>query len=160
MALMARHFIIIAEIIQSIGVMIGVALTVGGIFQLKKYGEMRSMMSHQMTLAGPLMMIVAGSALLSLPTFIRLSLLTFLGQDSPLQLSPGSSYSADITPFIIFVRVIGVGSFIRGIVLLSGTGHQGGQPGTTGKALTHIFAGILAVHVLGTYELLKNIFGF
>lgn len=153
---LTSNFVILSEIIQTVAVIIGVVLTIGGVFQLKKYGEMRSMMSHQMTLAGPLMMVVAGSALLSLPTIIRMTSLSLLGQDNPMSLPLESTY--DIGPLLMFVRVIGVGSFVRGVVLLSRSGHQQGQQGTTGKAFIHIIAGVLAVHVVGTYDLLVNTF--
>ena len=156
MSQLTSNFVILSEIIQSIAVIIGVVLTVGGIFQLKKHGEGRSMMSQQTSLAGPLMMIIAGAALLSLPSIIRMASLAFLGLNNPMALDPSSDY--DIGPLLTFVRVIGVGSFVRGIVLLSRSGHQQGQQGTTGKAFIHIIAGVLAVHVVGTYDLLVNTF--
>lgn len=155
---MAQHFIIIGEIIQSCAVMIGIVLLVGAIFQLKKYGEMRSMMSGQMSLSGPLMMFVAASALLSLPFFINASLLAFEGYTNPMSLSSDIATDWPIEPILIFVRVVGVASFVRGLVLLSRSGQHQGQPGNTGKAIIHMIAGVLCIHVIGSYELLKNIF--
>ncbi len=112
-------------------------------------------MSHQLSLAGPLMMFVAGSLLLALPTFIKFSLLTFMGSDNPMSLYVAGY---NVNPLLVFVRIVGIGSFVRGIVLLSRSGHQQGQQGTLGKALIHMGAGILCIHVVGTYQLLTSIF--
>ena len=43
---------IIADIMQTLAVLIGLTLFVGGMFQLKRYGEMRTMMSSQMSISG------------------------------------------------------------------------------------------------------------
>lgn len=147
----------ISVIIQIISVMIGVVMLVGAIFQLKKYGETRSMMSQQHTLAGPLMMLVASAGLLSLPVFIDMTMMTLVGSDSPLPYQFG--YGSEMNVVIVFIRVIGVGSFVRGLVLLSRTGSQShGQPGTTGKAIIHMIAGVMCIHILGMVQLLENIF--
>ena len=159
--ILTQNFQIIADILETVAVIMGVGLTLGGIFQLKKYGESRTMMSGQHSIAGPLMMLLAGAMLMILPTFIGSALLAFWGTASPLSV-PGatsSSYGALETPIVIFVRVVGVGSFIRGIVLLSRTGGQQAQHGTLGKAIIHIFGGILCVHIIGTMDLLKQLLG-
>ena len=128
--LLTQHFIIIAQILEMVAVVMGAAMMVGAFFQLKRYGEMRSMMSHQMSIAGPLAMLLAGSLLLSLPTFMKFSLLAFMGSANPMSLSPVTGY--DITPLLVFVRVVGIGSFMRGLVLLSRAGHQQGDGGHRG----------------------------
>ena len=153
---MVRHIEMIGSILQTVAVLIGVVLVAGAIFQFKKYGESRTMMSGQHSLAGPLMMMVAGSALLSLPLVIKMTLLAFMGSASPLSYETYAGYS--IEPAIVFIRVVGIGSFIRGIVLLSRTGHQQGQPGNVTKALIHILAGALCIHVIGTYDLVYETF--
>ena len=160
-ALLTQNFTTIASILQIVAVLMGVGLVLGGIFQFKKYGEMRTQMSAQMSAAGPLMMLVAGAMLLTLPTFIGTALLAVWGDANPLSYSAGSTGIDALMPAIlVFVRVIGVGSFIRGIVLLSRSGdHQRNQPGMTGKALIHILAGVLLIHIVGTMELLKDILG-
>lgn len=44
----------ISEILNVVAIVMGIALVLGGIFQLKRYGEMRTQMSQQMSLFGPL----------------------------------------------------------------------------------------------------------
>ena len=160
-ALLTQNFTTMASILQIVAVMIGVSLMLGGLFQFKKYGEMRTQMSSQMSVAGPLMMIVAGTLLLSLPTFISTALLAVWGDASPLAYNAGSTGIDALMPAIlVFVRVVGIGSFIRGIVLLSRSGdHQRSQPGMLGKALIHILAGVLLIHIVGTMDLLEDILG-
>ncbi len=160
-ALLISNFTIISKVMLAVSILMGIALFAGGMFQLKRYGEMRTMMSHQMTLAKPMMLILAGVSLIALPWFIPLGLMSFWSSASPLQYQGGpEGYDAYIPPVLVFVRVIGIGAFMRGLVLLARSGGQGGQPGTTGRALMHLFGGILAVHILGSVHLLEQIMGW
>lgn len=155
--ILSRHFETIAQIIQIVAVLLGVVLLVGSLFQFKRYGEMRTFMSQQMTMAGPLGMLLASACLLSLPTFLGTSLLALWGDTSPLQYTGGTSGLGQLMPpILIFVRIVGLISIIRGVLLLSRAGHQG-QPGTLGKAFTHIIAGVMCMHILGVTGLLENI---
>lgn len=159
-ALLTQNFQIISIIIENIAIIMGVGFTLAGLFQLKKYGESRTMMSQQHSIAGPLLMLLAGAMLLILPTFVGSMLLAFWGTSSPLSYSGGpAGYSSLVPPVLMFVRIIGVIAFIRGIVLLARSGGQQSQQGTFGKAMIHIFAGILCVHILGTMDLLEQLLG-
>lgn len=158
-SVLTTNFNIIAEIMTSIALLMGVGFTLAGLFQLKKHAEQRSMMASH-SISGPLILFVCGAALCVLPTFMGTALLTFWGTSTPLSYQGGpSGYGALIPPILMFVRIVGIGAFIRGIVLLSKTGAQQSQPGSFGKALVHLLAGILLVHILGTIELLGNILG-
>lgn len=159
--LLIRHFETLGEILQSIATLLGVVMTIGGLFQLKKYGETRTMMSSQQSASGPLMLLLSGGILLTLPSFIGTALLTFWGNSiSPMHYPDSTGGYASLLPAILmFVRLIGVGSFIRGVVLLSrSAGHQS-QPGTLAKAIIHIMGGILCLHIGATLSLLSNILG-
>lgn len=159
-ALLTQHFQTIATIMENISIIMGVLFVLLALFKFKKHGESRTMMSQQHTMAEPLLMLIAGTMLLVLPTFLGSMLLAFWGTASPLGYPGGSTgYSSLIKPIILFVRIVGVAAFIRGIVLLSRSGGQQSQHGTFGKAMIHIFAGILCVHILGTVELLEQILG-
>lgn len=150
----------IGDIIGTVALIMGIGIFLTGIFQMKKHGESRTMMSGQHTIAGPLMMLLAGAMLMALPTVIDSALLAFWGTSSPLAPPQApAGYSGLETPILMFVRIIGVGSFIRGIVLLSRSGSHQGQPGTLGKALIHMFAGVLCVHIVGTLDLIDSILG-
>ena len=56
------------------------------------------------------------------------------------------------------MRVIGAISFIRGWVILTRVSKHA-QPGTFGKGLTHVIAGILAINIYETWEILMNTLG-
>ena len=154
------NFIIMSYILQKAAVFIGVFLTFAGIMQFKKYGEQRSMMSSQMSAAGPALLVICGAALMILPSVLGAALIAVWGTNSPLQYQGGpTGYRAIVPAIIILVRVVGVGSFIRGVVMLSKTGGQQSQPGTVGKAFMHILAGVMCIHILGTVGVLENILG-
>ena len=156
---MMHNFGILADIVQALSIIMGVGLVMGGFFTLKRYGEMRTFMSHQMTLAWPLLKIVAGAMLLVLPVLIGTGLLAFFSTTSPLAyVNDGSGWDQFAQAVLMFVRVIGICSCIRGVVLFSRTGIVGGPPGTMGKALIHFVGGLMLVHIIGTGNLLKEIF--
>lgn len=160
-SILMQNFGTLGEILESISIILGLSITLGGIFQFKKYGETRTMMSAQHSAAGPLAMVIAGGALLTLPSFIGSALLTFWGNNiSPLNYSDSiGGYAALLPAILMFVRLIGVGSFIRGLVLLSRAGGHQAQPGTLAKAIIHIVGGILCLHVGATLNLLADILG-
>lgn len=158
-SVLTQNFLIISDVLESVSVLLGVGLTFGGLMQLKKHGEQRSMMSSQHGLAGPLMMLVCGAMLLILPKFLGAVLIGFWGSQNDMcyDCGGGGTYEGMIQAIIILVRVIGVGSFIRGVFLLSRMGGQHSQPGHTGKALMHILAGVLCIHIVNTIQLLKEL---
>lgn len=161
-AVMLNHIGTIAIILNSISIMAGIGLVLSSLFMLKRYGEMRTMMSHQMTLMQPMAMMAGGILLLMLPTTLSTSLLAFwgTGNTSPLAYSGSTTHDLDVYIPVIdaFVRLIGVGAIIRAAFLLSRTGGQGGQPGTMSKGMLHLFGGILCLHIVGTARLVKYIF--
>lgn len=145
-------------IVQDIAILMGLAFLVGGLFKMKRYGEARTFMSQQVTLAKPLASLIVGTALLCVPVATNTILAAFWGSANPLPfpqlVGPGDMMAKSI---IMLVRFIGLLGLIRGIVLFSRVGGEQSQPGTAGKALLHIFGGILCLHVLNTYYLLKYI---
>ena len=162
-AILTDNLNIIADIMQTLSILIGLGLFVGGMFHLKKYGEMRTMMSSQMSMSGPLMMLISGVAMLCSPLLMGSVLVSFWGtggiSDLPYDGDTSSGWSQYVQPVLILVRIIGVFSMMRGFVMASKTGGQT-QQGTVGKAVIHIFAGVLCVHIMGTVKLIESILGF
>ncbi len=158
-AVIMNNFDTIGSIIETTCIIMGIFLVLSSFFGLKRYGEQRTMMSQQMSLAGPGMMLVAGVMLLILPTTIASLVQTFWNTTTPLSYSStsASGYAQYVPVILMFVRLIGVISIIRGITLVSRAGGQNSQPGTIGRAMIHILGGLLAVHILGTIDLLKSI---
>lgn len=150
----------ISNTMSVVAIMLGLGLFLGGLLQLKRYGEMRTFMSHQMTIWQPMAMIIGAVLLLILPFTVTTSLRAFFGpgQTMPLAYIPVSTSGMDeyVPVVLAFVRIIGVGAIMRACLLLSRSGGHG-QPGQLGKAMIHLFGGILCVHVLGTMHLIKYI---
>jgi len=155
---------LVGDIMQTIAILLGLGLFMGGIYQLKRYGEMRTMMSGQMTMAGPLMTIISGVAMLCSPLFIGTALVSFWGptgiSDVPYDGDTSSGWSQYIVPVLMLVRLVGIYAFMRGFVMAAKTGSGHAPPGTIGKVLVHIFAGMLCVHIMGTIKLIESILGF
>lgn len=152
---------IAADIAQAISIMIGVGLFFTAFFELKRYTEMRTFMSHQMTVAKPLMLFVGGVLFLSLPVAISTAMLATWGTDQPLSYTGATTdYEALIPPIIMFVRFIGVCAMMRGFLLFARCGDIQTPAGTLSKAVLHVIGGLLCIHILGTYDLLLEIFGY
>lgn len=149
----------VAWILQDVAVISGIALILSAVFKFKRLGEARSMMMHQRA-AGPLMTMLAGIILLYAPTFLDTALLAFWGTVSP-EAAPNASWSAGLhlNAIIVFVRVLGIFSFIKGVWKLSQAGREQSPPGTVGKALISIFVGVLLVHIVALSHLIQQIFG-
>lgn len=161
-SVLIRNFDTLGEIVMIISILIGLSLFYGALHQFKRYGEMRSAMSQQGSINGPLIMLVSAVLLLTLPAFIEVFLFTIWGTNNPMAyVSNGTSYDELMKAVVIFVRLIGVCAVIRGIVLLSRSGGGASaqsQPGTFSKALIHLVGGVLCINVVGTYQILHYIF--
>lgn len=151
-----KHFSSILEILSIAG---GLGLFLAALFEFKRYGEMRTFMSHQMTIARPLSMLLAACMLLILPTMIGTFMLAFWGSANPMVYTPTTDSGWEpLMPVVIdFVRVVGIFAFMRGIFLISRSGGQGSQPGTLSKAILHMFGGVLCINIVATEHLMKAI---
>ena len=157
-SILISNFTSLSYIIQAVMVMIGVCLIVTGLFKFKRYGEMRSMMSQQVTITGPLFCLLSGVILLIFPKFVHITMGMLWTNTNPLRYQDNDlSFSGYIQAIIIFVRIVGVVAFIRGVVLLSRFGQQGGQP-VLGRALIFLICGVLAIHIVGSVDLFQNFF--
>lgn len=157
--ILSHNFQIMGVMLQSISVVMGVCFTLGGLFQLKKVGD-KHMGGGQMSAAGPLMMLLCGAIFMILPSFLgAFGLAIFqskfdLGYDSS-----GGGLDSLIPPILMFVRLIGVGSFMRGVVLIARSNGHHSQPGTLAKAIIHMISGILCLHITATLSVIENILG-
>lgn len=135
---------------------IGVALFCSGLFKLKKHGQMAgNMMSQGSSATGPVLCLLMASFMMCLPFTINTLLNSFWGTSIP-----SSDYSnTALKPVLFFVRLIGVVSLMRGIVMLSRyTGDSGGQ-GSVGKAVMTIIVAICLMHIVGTAKVVNSICG-
>ncbi len=151
----------IMRLLMSFMTVMGMGLTLNALYKLKVYGEIRTMMGGNTDLKGPLMMLMAAAVFLFFPTALSTFLETVYGQS---QLSPLSYVTNDSQTFRLgmkavfgLVQIIGVISFMRGWMMMvqSTQAHRGGA----GKGITHIIAGIFAINIVATKEVISNTFG-
>ena len=133
------------------------------LFQLKIYGEMRTMMSGHANIFRPLMYLVVCVALMYLPSTLGTMMMTTFGTSSATPLSWSDvdevgvhGYKLAITPALLgLVRLVGIVAFIRGWILLTRITEQGQH--NFGKAATHIIGGVLLINIVGVGNMLWNL---
>ncbi len=150
---------VVSYIMQDVSIFFGLMLCMLGFFQFKRYGESRTMMSAQHSIAEPLVTIVAGCMLMSFVPMIRLFNNMFLGT-SDLMSYVGSSGGSDydtVEMIMTFIRLIGIGAFMNGFIKLSRTGRQNTQQGSAGKAFMYIIGGVACTNCVFFIDLICNI---
>jgi cytochrome b subunit of formate dehydrogenase len=143
-----------AGIAEAFAIIAGVALVLFGIAGLKRYAEMRGAMGQQQSMAKPLMLLICGSLLLALPTMIPIFVTSVFvnAQDSTYQ---GPSMMGGL---FLFIRFIGLCTLIKGIIMLAKTGGHNIQPGARGKALIHMFCGVLLMHIVTVQQIAESFY--
>ncbi len=144
------------QLVTATAYVMGMFFVINGLFHLKKYGEQRSH-SGDASLKGPLVYLFVGAALLYLPSTVRVGFSTFWTHPYPYQYDTDQrgAWAELIKASFMIIQLIGTISFIRGLVLFTQMSGSGQQPGTFGKALAHIIAGIFCIDL---YDFLKTVF--
>jgi uncharacterized membrane protein HdeD (DUF308 family) len=146
--------------ITALAYVLGFYFVVLGIFKLREYAEMRTMMSGERSIKGPLIFITVGTLLIYIPTSVQVGMATFFTSPNPYgYLKNQDQWSQFINDCFIIIQFVGVLSFIRGLVILSQLGGHGGQPGTFGRGLTHIIGGIFCINIYQFIQLLMVTLG-
>ncbi|WP_342220705.1 hypothetical protein [Rickettsiella endosymbiont of Miltochrista miniata] len=160
---MTDQFPNIYRLITALAYLMGIAFIFRGVYQLKVYGDLRTMMSVQTNFKATMMVFFAGTALLYAPTaFKSMMLSTFATTDVTDPMGYGQVHNLSTLlashAVLLFVQLIGTISFIKGWVSLTHVSNPNGRS-SMGKAVTHIVAGLLAINIEGTKEILKASFG-
>jgi len=150
------------RLVTAIAYVMGFFFIVKGLLELKKFGEQRTMMSGEHHFGGPLIYIFVGTMLIYLPTSVRTGLATFWsGSVNPYawKTSATDAWSLLSNSIFLIVELIGVISFIRGLILLSHLGERSGAQGAFGKAMVHIIAGVLCINLYGFLDVISTTLG-
>ncbi len=145
---------------------VGIWLIYSGLYSLKIYGDMRTMMPSQGAGMGKyLSRMIIGTLLLLMPRLVKLSIWTLWGTDYTIIDYP--DWGADLNQWrpalngaVAVVRVLGYISFFRGFLMFARSSGQNVQPGTFGKGAIHVIGGILCINITGTIEIIRHTFGF
>jgi len=140
----------------------GFGLTLRGIYHLKAYGELRTMMATQTSLKTPIVYFIVAAVMMFSPTAFAIFHQTVFGYSSPLRYDQvDSSIDPNVLRAIVgLVNIVGLISFIRGWFILVAHAQQPGGQATIGKAMTHIIGGLLAMNILGLGRIIWGTFGF
>jgi hypothetical protein len=122
----------ITGILSDISVLVGIFFIIGSVLVFKRYGEMRGIMSHQMTIdASPLSIATTGI----------------------------DDWDSLMQAVVLLTRIIGVVALTRGLCMLGKAGSQNRQPGAIGRGCIFVVAGVLCIHIVGTIYLLEYTLG-
>ena len=121
------------------------------------------MMSSQHDLKGPLLLLLVGTLLLYLPSSIQTGLSTFWADPNPYAYQTGIDSEGEwadvIKAAIQVVQLVGVITFIRGLILLSHLSGGHGQQGTMGKGMAHIIGGVMCINIYQFWQMIKATLG-
>jgi|GEM_PF-772598 intracellular multiplication protein IcmC len=150
----------IMSLITAIAYVTGMYFVFHGVMLLKQYGEMRTQMSGQHHLKGPVIFIIVGAMMLYLPSSVQVGLSTFWTEPNPYgYLQDQDQWAQFFKNIFMVVQLFGVIAFIRGLILLTHLGGHGGQQGTFGKGMTHIIGGILCINIYQFVQVVMVTFG-
>lgn len=140
---------------------IGIFFMFTAVYSMKQYGDLRTMSSSNTDIRTPMIKLAIGVAFIYFPSTISAGMETMFATSSPLAYNSGSDQTQEliIAAVIKIMQVVGVIAVMRGLFFLSKAGSQG-QPGMVGKGVTHLIAGILAINIYGTWQILENTLGF
>lgn len=150
----------ITALITAFCYLVGFAFIMRGVFYLKMYGELRTMMSSQTSVRIPLTLIFVGSMLIFIPGTYDTISLSFFGSTSVLRYD---QVTTSMNPLLLkgivgAIQIIGIISFVKGWMILVANAQQPGGQATIGKAITHIVGGLCAYNILGFSNVLWNTF--
>lgn len=145
---LAKQLPNVMRLVTAIAYVMGMTFIILGVMKLKHAGEMRTMMSHEHSIKGPIIFLVVGAMLIYLPTTVQMGLNTFWTQPNPYgYITEKDQWSQFVNACYSIIQLIGVIAFIRGLILLSQLSGQGGHQGALGKGLTHIIGGLFLINI-------------
>lgn len=152
------------KLVNAVAYFVGIALFFKGMYHLKIYGELRTMMASQTSLKQPLAYFGFGAAFIFLPTTIDIALTSTYGDSNIMPYSSwvgasATKYSTEVVrAAFALVQFIGGIALVRGMLLLVKSVKQGAQ-GQFGKGMTHIIGGIMGLNIVGTANILESTLG-
>lgn len=138
----------------------GLAMILKSVMMFKKYGQMRTMMASDTSMAKPLIVLFIGVGLYAIPDVIDVGMKTIYnyGSQSVMKYPQAADWSRILDPLVTIVKLMGLIVFVKGFLMLSKFGGQA-QPGVGGKATMHMIGGLLAMNIVDTIDIVKASFG-
>lgn len=147
------------QMVTAIAYVMGMYFIFAGIVKMRQLGEARTMMSHEHSVIGPLIMLAVGSLLLYLPTSVQVGLSSFWVNPNPYgyQLAQ-DQWGQFLNVCYLIIQFVGTVAFIRGLVTLSHLSERGGGA-SFGKGLTYIIGGILCINIYQFVQVILTTLG-
>jgi intracellular multiplication protein IcmC len=144
------------RMVTAFGYVIGMYFIYVSLLKFKEFGEQRTMMSAQHHLKEPLTYLIMGALLLYLPSSVQVGMSTFWADPSPYGYLEGQDqWQQFMNNCFMAIQLFGTIAFIRGLVILSHTGGQGGGgQGQFAKGVTHVIGGVFCINI---YQFVKVI---
>lgn len=148
----------VMAMVTALSYIIGIALATKGVYKLREYGELRTMMSSQTSLWPIILNLFCGFSLVYFPSTFDMGMFTMFGYDNPLTYTGASDQQTTelVNAMVDIMQVIGAIAVIRGFMILNTSMQQGSQPGSFSKGITFVVGGILAINMYGTWDMLVN----
>jgi len=156
----SRNIPTINDIVTTLAFFIGCFFIFRALLKLKIYGEMRTMMAPNARLNQVLIFLFAGALLMYLKDATMPMLVDAVfgsPTKNPLAYDTSNNMAAAVQLAAKhIIQFIGLVSLVRGIMQL--TGQQEGGRSPMGKAITHIIAGVFAINVQQSINLVQGVF--
>jgi intracellular multiplication protein IcmC len=157
----AKSLLPVQSLITGSAYMIGIGFAMKALISLKSHGESRQGASSS-SMKEPLLYLLVAGIFIYFPTAFAILMNTSFGYSSVLSYSDGSAMGDWVEngelgrALTVIIQTIGLYAFVRGWIMIARSAATGQPPNGTGKGLTHVFGGILAVNIVGTIELVNN----
>jgi len=160
---LARTIGPLQQMVTGFAYVMGMAFIFRGLYKLKIYGDLRTMMSSQASLGEPITYLVVAAVFIFIPTAMDIMMQSTFGYTSPLAYGEWSAtangqYGDALRVALMVVQLFGVIAFVRGWMLIGRQAQHGMQSGM-GKGIAHIIGGLFAINIVGTATIIQNTLG-
>ena len=162
---LANSLIPVEKLLTGAAYIIGIVFAIKALLLLKSQSESRSRAGGGPT--EPLIYLFVAAMLIYFPSAFEVLMNTTFGYSNVLAYAPNNNQMPMINTLFgqdsplgqaltIIIQLVGLISYVRGWLLIAKAGGAGQQPGNVGKGMTHIFAGVLAMNIIGTLQVISN----
>ncbi|MDP3705631.1 MAG: type IV secretion protein IcmC [Legionellaceae bacterium] len=160
---LANSLVPVEKLVTAAAYLMGIGFAIKAVFTLKSHGEQRSSLSGTGNMKEAVIYMLVAGMLLYFPSGFDALLMTTFGSSDVLAYDQnpylGNIIGADSAvgnSITLIIQVIGLFAYVKGWVMLARGASQGQSAGGMGKALMHIFGGVLAMNIVGTMQVITN----
>lgn len=161
----------LVNLVAAISYLMGVYFVFRGVGMYKIFATQSFASAQKGEVAGPLVFMIVGAVLIYFPSTLDTTMQSLFGygtkEMAPAEdmigysIASGGEHWKEISTVLVkYMKLIGFIAFLRGWTILSKMGHSGAQPGSVGKGIVHVIAGVLLINIVDTVTLLAETFGF